>query len=359
MRRLYETSLRNIVVGAGFLGAGGGGSIKEGMRIVDHILEFDDGVDLVEVREVPDSDWGAVIAGMGSPKSSLEKARTYSPERALRYLEKEAGFTSSFVIPFEIGAGNSMNPMLAAVQRRIPMIDGDPCGRAVPHVDMTTFFLGGLDISPFALTTEDGIEIMIHSRKPSDIERVGRAITAELEGVSAACCHAMDGARLKSLVIPGTTTLVEKLGATIGECRAKGADPAERIERDYDGCILGKGRVRSVTGETRGGFDFGTVEVEGEIPASILFQNENIIAWNGSVLAAVVPDLICAITREGMPLTNADVEVGMDVTYMGFRADRRFRGADIYAMFAPILEALGYDGPFVPIEDAGGRRRRA
>lgn len=356
MRRLYEKSLRNIVVGAGFLGAGGGGSIKEGMKIVDHILQFDDGVDLVEPSEVQDSNWGAVIAGMGSPKASLEKARAYSPERALRYLEKEVGFASSFVIPFEIGAGNSMNPMLAAVQRHIPMVDGDPCGRAVPQVDMTTFFLGGLGISPFALTTEDGIEVMINSKNPADIERVGRAITAELQGVSAACCHAMNGAQLKSLIIPGTTTLVERLGASIENCRLTGKDPSESIEREYDGYILGKGRVHSVTGETRGGFDFGTVEVEGEIPVKVLFKNENIIAWNEGTLAALVPDLICAITADGLPLTNADVEAGMDVTYIGFKADRRFRGNDIYVMFKPILEALGYAGSFVPIEKACERR---
>lgn len=351
MRRLAEESLRNIVVGAGLFGAGGGGSIKEGMKIVDHILQFDDGVDLIEASEAGNTDWGAVIAGMGSPKASLELARTFSPTIALEYLEKELNFTSSFVIPFEIGAGNSLNPMLAAVHKKIPIVDGDPCGRAVPQVDMTTFFIGGLSISPFALTTEDGIRIMIYSNKPSDIERIGRAITTELQGVSATSCHAMNGKDLKRLIIPGTTTMVENLGETIKKCQKSHEEVTARIVQEYDGYILGKGRVSSIDIETRDAFDFGTVNIEGEIPVKVLFKNENIIAYRDGKVIAIVPDLICAISKDGMPLTNADITNGMEVTYLGFKANDKFRNRQVFEMFSQILKAMKYTGPFIPIEE--------
>lgn len=84
--------------------------------------------------EISDDEWGAVIAGMGSPKASLTRVRANSPRYALELLEDACRIKSSFVIPFEIGAGNSLNPMLAAVQRKIPVVDGDPVGRAVPDV---------------------------------------------------------------------------------------------------------------------------------------------------------------------------------------------------------------------------------
>ena len=351
MRILNEEKLRNIVMGAGLLGSGGGGSTKEGMKLVDRVLEFSDGVQLIRPDETNDSDWGAVIAGMGSPIASLTRVRTWSPKWALEMLEKEVGFTSSFVIPFEIGAGNSLNPMLAAVQKNIPMIDGDPCGRAVPQVDMTTFFLGGLSINPFTLTTEDGIKVLLQTKSPSDIERIARAITSELEGVSATSCHAMCGEDLKKFIIPGTTTLVEKIGALIHEYQGKGKDPAEAIVEKFNGYILGKGVVKTVRVETRGGFDVGVVDVQGELPICITFQNENMTAYRGDTLVAVVPDLICAIQDDGTPLTNADIKPGMKLSYLGFKASNQFRSPAVFDLFKPILSALGYSKGFVPIEE--------
>ena len=350
MRRLHEAELRNIVLGAGLLGAGGGGSTKEGMKLVDRVLEFSDGIDLITPEEVSDEAWGAVIAGMGSPIASMTRVRTWSPLWALESLEKELKFTSSFVIPFELGAGNSLNPMLAAVQRKIPMIDGDPCGRAVPQVDMTTFFLGGLPVSPFALSTEDGINVVIRTKKPSDIERIARAITAEIEGVSATSCHAMTGKEVKRLIIGGTTTLVEHIGAIIQDAKLRKTDPTERLIADYDGYLLGKGTVKSVKVETKGGFDLGVVQLEGELPVTVTFQNENMTAYRGDTLLAVVPDLICAISEQGDPLTNADIVAGMKLSYLGFKAPAQLRTPALFDMFRPILSALGYHGEYLPIE---------
>jgi uncharacterized protein len=351
MRKLDETALRNIVLGAGLLGSGGGGSVREGMKLVDRVLEFSDHVLLIEPEEVGDDDWGAVIAGMGSPIASLTRVRTWSPLWALERLEKEVGFTSAYIIPFELGAGNSLNPMLAAVQKGIPMIDGDPCGRAVPQVDMTTFSLGGLSVSPFTLTTEDEIKVTLQTKKPADIERVARAITAEIEGVSATSCHAMSGRDLKRLIIPGTTSLVEGIGALIRKAMEEGIDPAESLSEAYDGRILGKGVVERVDLETRGGFDFGIVRVMGCLPVTVTFQNENMTAYRDNSLLAVVPDLICAVGSDGTPLTNADIATGMELSYLGFKASQQFRTPAAVRLFKPILDSLGYDGGFVPLEE--------
>ncbi len=100
MKRLGRTELENVVIGAGLLGAGGGGATAEGRKLVDRILEFGAGVDLVSVNEISDDEWGAVIAGMGSPKASLTRVRTNSPRYALELLEDACKFKSSFVILF-------------------------------------------------------------------------------------------------------------------------------------------------------------------------------------------------------------------------------------------------------------------
>ncbi|NQV05277.1 DUF917 family protein, partial [bacterium] len=71
----------------------------------------------------------------------------------------------------------------------------------------------------------------------------------------------------------------------------------------------------------------------------------------GDKLLAVVPDLICAVSDEGMPLSNAEIEVGQGISYVGFKADPMFRTPEAYALFEKALAVLEYDGGFAPIED--------
>jgi DUF917 family protein len=355
MRELKKQELQDIVVGGGLFGAGGGGSIVEGLEVVEHILTFGPSVKLASVEELRDHDWGAVVCGVGSPKASMTRARTYSPTMALELLEKTEGFKSSFVVPFEVGAGNSVNPMLVAVQRDIPIVDGDPVGRAVPELPMSTFFLNGIPSGTLTLTTEDKISAVIKTEDDYDTARVTRAITAELEGVTASATHALQGKDFKRCLIAGTTELMEQIGSTIREAKQSGADTAECLVDKFEGYIIGKGSVSKVVLETRSGWDFGTVEVEGDLPIRVMFKNENMIAYRGDKLLTVVPDLICSIDAEGTPLTNADITEGMEITYLGFAAMPAFRGPDAFNMFKNILKRLEYDQGFQPIEELNRR----
>jgi hypothetical protein len=52
-------------------------------QLRDIVLGFGEAVELATLDEIPESAWGAVIAGVGSPKSSLHQVRTKSPVIAL------------------------------------------------------------------------------------------------------------------------------------------------------------------------------------------------------------------------------------------------------------------------------------
>ena len=353
MRQLGKVEMSDISVGAGLLGAGGGGAVSEGLKMVDRVLGFGEFVSLIDADEVGDDDWGAVIAGMGSPVASRKRPRTYSLTWAMELLGETLGFEPKFVIPFELGAGNSISPMLVAIQMGIPVVNGDPVGRAVPQIDMTTFHLGGIDISPLALVNEDKISAVIRTGTPYDMERVARAVSAELGNVAAVACYSMSGADMKRLIIRDTTTLVENIGATMRTARESGADVAQAVIDGYDGYLLGKGTVTVMESETKKGFDFAHVQVEGDLPIQIGVQNENLVAHRGDQLVAVVPDLICAISDKGMPLSNAEIEVGQKITYVGFKAHPMFRTQAAFDLFATALGVLEYDAGFVPIEDLG------
>ncbi|RLG88527.1 MAG: DUF917 domain-containing protein, partial [Thermoprotei archaeon] len=82
------------------------------------------------------------------------------------------------------------------------------------------------------------------------------------------------------------------------------------------------------------------------------FKNENMIAWKApGEPIAMVPDLICLMTIEGQPLTNADVTEGLKIAVIGIPASEKWRkhpkGFDVWRH---ILEKIGYTGPYKPIE---------
>jgi uncharacterized protein len=352
MRPIGKAEMVDICFGGGVLGSGGGGSVHEGRMIIDRILNSGPSVDLLSVDEVDDQAWGAAVAGMGSPAASKDQPRTSSPKWALEALAGALGFSADFVVPFEVGAGNSLTPMQAAIQQGIPVVDADPIGRAVPQIHMTTFHLGGISLSPLALATEDGITAVIRSEDAHDMERVARAITSEFGGVAAIACYALQGRDLKRSAIPNTVTLSESIGAAIRQSREAGSDVATTLAEQFNGYILGRGTVSSVSSETRGGFDFGVVDISGSRPLTVTFQNENMVASSRGRVLATVPDLISAVDDTGTPVTNADITEGMKVAYVGFQANPAFRTSEAVALFSSVLSALGHEKEFIPIEQA-------
>jgi DUF917 family protein len=56
------------------------------------------------------------------------------------------------------------------------------------------------------------------------------------------------------------------------------------------------------------------------------------------------------MTTDGRPLTNADIEEGLEVAVVGIKADDRWRTPEGLAVYTPVLKELGYTGKYIPIE---------
>ncbi len=83
-----------------------------------------------------------------------------------------------------------------------------------------------------------------------------------------------------------------------------GRDPVKEAVVASGGYELIRGTISDVTSKTIGGFDFGRTTIEGTGAYAgkklfIDFKNENMIAWREeNEPCAMVPDLICLITRK-------------------------------------------------------------
>ena len=97
MRKLYEQDIMEILYGATLLGAGGGGSLSQGMSMLDGLKE--DGykieIDLLDLDEIGDDEYAAMVAGLGSPVAMMEPGKPrFGPDAIHAYRAFQKAFVS-------------------------------------------------------------------------------------------------------------------------------------------------------------------------------------------------------------------------------------------------------------------------
>lgn len=354
-RKFTYSELENIIYGAAFLGAGGGGSIVQGLSIVSQIAKEGKEVILADPEEIKDDDIVVVSAGMGSPAAAKYGWRNeHLPafEILNKYLEKEIGNVADYVVPLEIGAGNFAVPLHTAAANNLPIINGDGAGRAIPELQLTTFDIYGIPISPMAISNWEGNGAILFVKDAHWAEKMSRQIVVAFQGNAGIALYPMKGKDLKRVVIPNTLTLSMKVGSLLKKAREENLDVAELLAKELDAYILGTGTVKEKILQTKGGFDFGKVTIETkEGQLNVYFKNENIIAELNGKSIAIAPDLICWTSMNGTPLTNVDIEKGMKVAVMGLKAHERLRTQKSLKAFEHLYKEVGFDIKYRPLEE--------
>ena len=138
---INSESVEQISIGAGILGTGGGGNPYIGKLRAQEIINQHGNIPVIHPNELKDDDLVICLGGIGAPTVGVEKVRGAESGRALKELENYLGKKATAVISGEIGGSNSLEPLIAAGENNIPVVDGDGMGRAFPEIHMKTFFL--------------------------------------------------------------------------------------------------------------------------------------------------------------------------------------------------------------------------
>src|SRR5699024_9307026 len=129
LRTLKRDDLEPLAIGAGILGTGGGGSPYLHKTFMAELLRDGQEVPVVPASELPDEAVIASTGGVGAPTVSVERPREGQEFlHALRALERYAGQTVTHMISAEIGGGNSIAPLIVALQAGLAVVDGDGMG---------------------------------------------------------------------------------------------------------------------------------------------------------------------------------------------------------------------------------------
>ena len=354
--------LERLAIGAGILGTGGGGNPYNGKLRALAQLRLGRTVTIVQPCEVPDSAIVTSVGGMGAPVVGVERiSQGEESLRAMRALEREIGRTVEYVVPSEIGGGNSIEPIIVGAQAGIPVIDGDGMGRAFPELQMETYVMYGIPPTPGALSDHSGRSaIFTRISDPKTLERYGRAVTIQMGGGAGYAFPPMSGAELKRTVIPGTLSLAIKLGDVVLDERLGHGDPVGAVAEAAGGSVIFTGKIVDVERRLEGGFSRGSVTIEGKGSVNgerirIDIQNENLIARSeAGELIAVVPDLICIVDEDSAePITTELLRYGLRVSVIGIPSPAALKTETALTYVGP--EAFGYaDVPYVQLPGTYG-----
>ncbi|WP_420861253.1 DUF917 domain-containing protein [Algirhabdus cladophorae] len=358
MTELTRQNLKDILLGAVILGAGGGGDIDEGMALIDQCLEAGKTFDLVSIDDVPDD---ALICtpyllGAISPMT-FEEERLYADLptadrhpmlQAYEEFQTHLGQEFFGTTACELGGSNTAAAFFPAAMNGHKIIDADPAGRAVPEITHSTYYLAGLPAAPIYAVNQFGESFLIDKVKDDQrAETLVRALSQVSRNDIAAIDHALPMGVLRDALIPGTISKAMHLGEIWRESLASGGQTATDVASAGNGAVVFEGTVVSVSYKADQGFTIGQIDLEGFDGTSlrVSVKNENMACWQDGAVIATVPDLICLFDlKTGAPIANPDCKNGQHVAVVILPAPAPFLSQTGLSIFGP--KYAGIDAEF-------------
>src|SRR5579883_162469 len=270
MWRITEQDLKDLAVGAAFLGTGGGGDPYIGRLMVQAALDAGKSVTILDPSEVADDALVIPTAMMGAPTVLVEKIPSGEEAVAsLRKLEAHLGRKAFATMPIECGGINSTIPLVVGALTGLPVVDADGMGRAFPELQMETFSVLGVRSSPMVVTNEYGDNALIEARDDKFVEWLSRGVTIRMGGAAYIAEYAMSGAEVKRTAVPNTISLGVKIGRCLREAKKNHKNPIETLLRMLSetlysyGRVIWRGKVVDVRRETKMGWALGYAKIEG------------------------------------------------------------------------------------------------
>jgi len=354
--------------GLGIMGTGGGGDPHAwGGSLIKADLDRMRTYQLIDPEDVPDD--ALVVSGgyLGSVAEDRTLDRVvgewetkFELERAIREMESLLGRRVDYLVPFEVGGGNTPVILSAGARLGIPVVDGDAVGRSAPETHMTSFLGHGVSLCPMPLVDAMGTVVIVKESESIFLpDEIGRFLVSTRRGLMANSHYPMSGADLKRCVIPNMITKSIELGRFMETLTGDPDAKLAKLARFVKGFELLWGSVTEVKGENAGGFYHARVRVEGRgkhqgETVELTIKNEVMFARLDGSPAVVFPDPIYIVdpkTNQGV--LTPDLRKGRELMIVGIPSHPRLRAAirtDVGAQ-AFSSERYGEKVAYRPVED--------
>lgn len=328
MRKLYEQDIIEILYGATLLGAGGGGSLKQGLDMIQGLK--DDGeqieLDLLDVSEMRDDAYAVMVAGLGSPVAMLDPDMPrFGPDAVFAYRAFQKAFAAEgkkleYLYSGEMGGFNTFTPMLVAIlsdkdpAKRIKFVDADGNGRAVPELNTTINAFYDHPPKPMGMGSLYGDEIIVYPTTDHSGEQIARQMCMLYNMRIGFATWGMNKEEITNILDVGCVTKAQKIGKAILTAKETGSDVMDELKKAFEVREFCRGTIEKLDLRAEGGFDFGTTVIKGDDGHTyyIDFKNENLILRDekGDTIMTAPEGIGMIDLNNCFPLTNADTKEG-------------------------------------------------
>ena len=364
MKILKEQELKNVILGATVIGAGGGGSASSALELLEKFKVNNPGKEpelkLYNADELEDDAYAAVTCGMGAPRALIGKDFTpyaVNAYGALQDMAAKMGREVKYVLGVETGGFNTFVPMLISLMTGIPFVNADGAGRAVPALDTLLLHINGLNTSPLAMADKNNNRVMIELADPrdaSEAEVIGRNICVAFDMMAGLSGWMLKKNEIQEAIATGTITYAMSIGEALSKYDGKGNVYDFIAKNSTMPCkAVCTGKIVKLETKTANGFDYGVAVIAGEdgCEYKIPFQNENLAIYKDGETLMTVPDIISVYNKEtGMPMTNADTAEGQYVDVGVAKVDEKWwkvGEAKMNEIWAPYFSNVEYTGKIV------------
>ena len=340
--RMDEPTMRAAVYGGAFLGGGGGGGLRGGLKTMQDVLSCGKPLMLLPIEALPEDALLATASMVGAPAAKNGYADNDQVRRTME-LYTGRGLPVQGIITCENGGGSTANGWLLSALTGIPLVDAPCNGRAHPTGQMGSMGLGQVPgfVSVQAAAGGNpalGLATELCAAGPMDVvSHLVRLAADEAGGLVAVLRNGVQAGYVKKHGAPGAIRQAIGVGKVFLQHEGSGEEILKGLSSLFTLSVLAQGCVEGYTLTTRGGYDVGSLTVDG---CELTFWNEYMCAEKNGKRLATFPDLMVTLDREtGEVLSSAQIQNGRQVTVVsvprselilgeGMREETSFREAE-------------------------------
>lgn len=352
MKTLTHQDLTDLVEGAAIFSAGGGGDSLVGLNIVEKLIEKRCPVRLIDPAEVSNDEIIVNFACVGATANVAYHGDAAA--KTLRALEDLLGKKAFAVIPLDLGGFSTLTAVDVAARCGLPVVDADGAGRAVSELYIQVYAMNNAASAPMVVADIDAENIQCFKEKfdSRSAEQVSRALAAKLGQSVYVARPVLTGKRVRTLSVVNTLSASMRMGMLL----RKAVDPVRAILTETNGSALFEGVVSNLERETRGGFTWTTLTMEGlrDSAGSMLqlkARNEFFAAFKNGKLVAAAPDIITAVSSEtGKSVPAEKITEDSRLTVLVIPAPKQWRSRRGFELWREVMQLSGIHEDYVPIE---------
>jgi hypothetical protein len=354
MKNITQKDLEYVAIGSAILGSGGGGNPSTELLSAQYHLENYGPARVIDITELKDDDLVVPVGFMGAPSVGIEKLSSGDEfEFIFDAIEKTIGKRPTVLMPGEIGGSNAFIPFTLASKYNLPILDADSIGRAFPQLQMSSFNLYGISISPAFLADSQGNTVIIHTRNNDDnatmMEIIARHVTIAFGSNAAFAFYLLTGKQAKSAVVAGSISMALLMGKIVTEAQEKQENPVKQLCAAFNGRILIDGIIEDIDQKIENGFLQGTVLIQDKDGQAmkVIYHNENIVAYRNDQAVATTPDIIILLDAQtGHAITTESLQYGLRVNLIVLPSPALWTTEKGLRLVGP--RAFGFDLDYIP-----------